>query len=144
MCLASLNDFRLQFAALLPMVENTTRYAFRKRKLRRHDFEDILSEVTAACWSACVGIISRGRNPLEVGPCGIVNQAVRYVRNGRRIANRSGGRGKMDVFNPKAQRARRFRVLNAGDFEEAVNGSDPGVWDNSCTPADEACFRADY
>jgi DNA-directed RNA polymerase specialized sigma24 family protein len=144
MCIESLDDARREFAALLHVVESATRYAFRKRKLRRHDYEDVLSEVTAACWSAWLGLISRGRDPLEVGACGITNQAIRYVRNGRRIANRSGGRGKMDVYNPKAQRARAFQVLNAGAFDEAVEGSEAGVWDNCCTPADEACFRLDY
>jgi hypothetical protein len=137
-------DAQREFAARFAVVESATRYAFRRRRLRRHDYEDILAESIAACWSSWVGLISRGRDPLEVGVCGIANQAVRYVRNGRRIACRSSGRGKMDVYNPKAQRARAFQVLNAGAFDEAVEGSEAGVWDNCCTPADEACFRVDF
>jgi hypothetical protein len=133
-----------QFTAHLPAVVNATRYAFRSRKLRRHDFEDILAEAIAACWSAWVGLISRGRDPLEVGVCGIANQAVRYVRSGRRIANRSGGRGAMDVFHRKAQKALGFRVFNSGGVEETIEGADHGVWINRCTPAAEACFRVDY
>jgi hypothetical protein len=139
----SLIDAQREFTAHLPAVENATRYAFRRR-LRRQDYEEVLSQAIAACWSAWVGLISRGRDPLEVGVCGIANQAVRYVRNGRRIANRSGGRGAMDVYHRKAQRARGFRVLNSGSLDESVDGTDAGVWTNCCTPADEACFRVDY
>ena len=93
MCIASLTEAQREFAARLSVVESATRYAFRRRRFRRHDYEDILAEAIAACWMPWVGLISRGRDPLAVGPCGIANQAARYVRNGRRIANRSGGRG---------------------------------------------------
>ena len=144
MSIASLIDAQRAFTAHLPAVENATRFAFRRRRLKRHDFEDVLAEAIAACWSAWVGLISRGRDPLEVGVCGIANFAVRYVRNGRRIANRSGGQGAMDVYHPRAQRARGFRVFNSGGVEEAVGGPDHGTWTNCCTPADEACFRVDY
>jgi hypothetical protein len=144
MSIASLIDAQREFTAHLPAVENATRFAFRRRRLGRHDFEDILAEAIAACWSAWVGLISRGRDPLEVGVCGIANHAVRYVRNGRRIANRSGGRGAMDVYHRKAQKARGIRVFNSGGVDEAVDGADHGVWTNFCTPADEACFRVDY
>ena len=144
MCIASLTDAQREFTAHLPAVENATRFAFRRRRLRRHDYEDILAESIAACWSAWVGLISRGRDPLEVGACGIANQAVRYVRNGRRIANRSGGRGKMDIFHRQAQKARGFRVLDSGGGDEAVEAADHGIWSNCCTPAEEACFRVDY
>jgi hypothetical protein len=144
MSIASLIDAQNEFTAHLPAVVNATRYAFRRRRLRRHDFEDVLAEAIAACWSAWVGLLSRGRDPLEVGVCGIANQAVRYVRNGRRIANRNGGRGKMDIFHRRAQKARGFRVLDSGGADEAVEAADHGVWSNCCTPADEACFRVDF
>lgn len=144
MCIASLTDAQSQFTAQLPAVYRATRFAFRHRRPRRHDFEDILAEAVAACWLAWVGLISRGRDPMEVGPCGIANHAARYVRKGRRIANRTCGRGAMDVFHRRAQEARRFRVFDSGGIGEAVEGADHGVWDNRCTPADEACFRLDY
>ena len=79
-----------EFTAHLPAVVNATRYAFRRRRLRRHDYEEVLAEAIAACWSAWVGLLSRGRDPLEVGVCGIANQAARYVLSGKRIAHRSG------------------------------------------------------
>jgi hypothetical protein len=144
MSIASLIDAQNEFTAHLPAVVNATHYAFRRCRLERHDFEDVLAEAIAACWGAWVGLIARGRDPLEVGVCGIANQAVRYVRNGRRIANRTCGRGKMDVFHRRAQKARGFRVFDSGRGDEAVEGADHGVWTNCCTPADEACFRVDY
>ena len=112
MCIASLADAQREFATRLPVVVNATRFAFRRRRLRRHDYEDILAEAIAACWSAWVGLVSRGRDPLEVGVCGIANQAARYVRNGRRIPNRSGGRGAMDVWHPRVRRALGLRVVS--------------------------------
>ena len=98
----------------------------------------------AAAWSAWVGLLSRGKDPVQVGVHGIANNAVRYVRNGRRVANRSCGRGAMDVYHPEARKARGFRVINPDSLDETVGGSPPGVWTNSCTPADEACFRVDH
>ena len=108
MSIASLNDAQREFTAHLPAVENATRYAFRRRRLRRHDYEDVLAEATAACWSAWVGLISRGRDPLEVGVCGIANQAVRYVRTGRRLARgrNGGGRHKMDIYHGRSSSRR--------------------------------------
>jgi hypothetical protein len=133
-----------QFTAYLPVVENATLYALRRRRLRRHDYEDILAEAIAACWSAWVGLISRGRDPLEVGVCGIANRAALYARSGRRIANRTCGRGKMDIFHRRAQKARGFRVFNSGGVEETIAEADHGVWTNCCTPADAACFKLDF
>jgi hypothetical protein len=144
MCIASLADAQREFAARLAVVENATSFAFRHRRLRRHDYEDILAEAIAACWSAWVGLISRGRDPLEVGVCAIANRAVRGVMNGRRIANRSGGRGAMDVYHRRAQKARGFRVFNSGGVEETIEEADHGVWTNCCTPADVAIFLVDY
>ncbi len=144
MSIASLNDAQREFAAHLRAVENATRFAFRRRRLKRQDYEDVLAEAIAACWSAWVGLISRGRDPLEVGVCGIANYAVRYVRNGRRIANRSGGRGAMDVFHPRVRKGREFQVLDSDSLAETMETENGGSWTNCCTPADEACFRVDY
>jgi hypothetical protein len=123
----SLAAAQQQFTAHLPAVVNATRYAYRRRRFKRHDYEDVLAEAIAACWNSWVGLIARGRDPLKVGVCGIANQAVRSVRNGRRIANRNGGRGKMDIFHRKAQKARGFRVFDSGGADEAVEAADHGV-----------------
>jgi hypothetical protein len=77
MSIASLIDAQREFTAHLPAVENVTHYAFRRRRLRRQDDEDVLAEAIAACWRAWAGLMSRGHDPLEVGVCGVANQAVR-------------------------------------------------------------------
>jgi hypothetical protein len=142
---ATLTTAREQFTAHLAAVEGAARWAFRRRRrMRRQDYEEALAEATAAAWAAWVGLLARGKDPLEVGAHGIANNAVRYVRNGRRLANRSGGRGAMDVYHPRAQRARGFRVINADGRDQAVAAEAQGVWTNRCTPAEEACFRLDY
>ena len=145
MSAASLIAAQQEFTVHLPAVENAARWAFgRSRRLRRQDYEEVLAEVCAAAWSAWVGLLPRGKDPVQVGVHGIANNAVRYVRNGRRVANRSGGRGAMDVYHPEAQKDRGYRVINPDSLDETVGGSLPGVWTNYCTPADEACFRVDY
>ena len=143
MSTASLLAAQQQFAAQLPAVEDAARWAF-GRRLKRQDYEEAQAEVCAAAWSAWVGLLSRGKDPVQVGVHGIANQAVRYVLHGRRVANRSCGRGAMDVYHRKAQKARGFRVINADSLEETDDPTDRGVWGNCCTPADEACFRVDY
>jgi hypothetical protein len=138
-----------KFTAYLPAVENATRFAFRHRRLRRHDYEDILAEVIAACWRAWVGLISRGRNPIEVGVCGIANQAARYVRTGRRVGNTTSGPGAMDVFR-KAQKARDFKVVSLDSNDQFIPGWLVGTWkewlacDHRVGPADAAAFRVDF
>jgi hypothetical protein len=149
MCIASLSDAQREFVARLTVIENATRYAFRNRKLRRHDYEEVLAEAIAACWSAWVGLVSRGRDPLEVGACGIANQAARYVRHGRRVGNTTCGRGVVDVFR-RAQKARDFKVVSLDSNDQFIPGSLVGTWkewlacDNRVGPADEAAFRLDF
>jgi DNA-directed RNA polymerase specialized sigma24 family protein len=145
MSAASLIAAQQEFTVHLPALEKAARWAFgRGRRLKRQDYEEVLAEVCAAAWSAWVGLLRRGKDPVQVGVHGIANNAVRYVRNGRRVANRSGGRGAMDIYHPAAQKDRGYQVINPDSLDETVNGSPPGVWTNSCTPADEACFRVDY
>jgi DNA-directed RNA polymerase specialized sigma24 family protein len=151
MSIASLNDAQREFTAHLPAIENATRYAFRRR-LRRQEYEDVLAEAIAACWSAWVGLISRGRDPLEVGVCGIASQAVRYVRNGRRLARgrNGGGRHKMDIYHGRAQVLGGYKVISydTGPAERSDYG--PAAWkevliaDRRTTPADVACARLDF
>jgi len=150
MCIASLSDAQREFAARLAVVENATRYAFRRRKFRRHEYEDIVAEAIAACWSAWVGLISRGRDPLEVGVTGIANQAARYVRSGRRLANRNGGRHKMSVEHRRAQRLGGYKVVSLDTGPAARADYGPAAWkdwiatDRHTSPAEAAAFRIDF
>jgi len=133
-----------KFTATLKAVEDAARYAFRRR--RRQDREEAVAEATAAAWSAWAGLLRRGKEPLEVGVTGIANNAVRNVRQGRRIGNRTCGRGAMDVQHPRVRRALGLRVVA---FAELA-GPQVGSWrdwlaeDNRVTPADEAIFHLDY
>jgi hypothetical protein len=138
------------FLAHLPAVEHAAHWAFRRRfRMRRQDFEEALAETRAAAWSAWVGLIKRGKDPLEVGVHGIASNAVRYVRNGRRIANRSCGRSAMDVNHRKAQAACGYTIKSLNGNGQPT-GAMAGTWrdwivaDNRCTPADEAAFRLDF
>ena len=136
-----------QFTANLKAVEDAARYAFRRRC--RQDREEALAEARAAAWSAWAGLLRRGKNPVEVGVTGIANNAIRYVRNGRRVGNTTCGRGAMDVFR-KAQKARDIKVVSLDSNDQFVPGWLVGTWkewlacDNRVGPADEAAFRLDF
>ena len=133
-----------KFMATMKAVEEAARYAFRRR--RRQDREEAVAEARAAAWSAWRGLIRKGKDPVEVGVTGIANNAVRNVRQGRRIGNRTCGRGAMDIQHPRVRRALGLRVVS---FEELA-GPHVGSWrdwlaeDNRVTPADEAIFHLDY
>src|SRR4051794_2642752 len=89
-----------QFTATLSAVEDAARFAF--RRLRPHEYEEKLAEARAAAWHAWHGLIGRGKDPVEVGVHGIATNAVRYVKNRRKLGCGTPGRG-MDVYHPKAQ-----------------------------------------
>jgi len=133
-----------KFMATLKAVEDAALFAFRRR--RRQDREEALAEARAAAWSAWHGLIRKGKDPVEVGVTGIANNAVRNVRQGRRIGNRTCGRGAMDIQHPRVRRALGLRVVA---FAELA-GPPVGSWrdwlaeDNRVTPADEAIFHLDY
>jgi len=136
-----------QFTATLKAVEDAARFAF--RRYRRQDREEAVAEARAAAWSAWTGLLRRGKDPLAVGVTGIANNAIRYVRNGRRVGNTTCGRGAMDVFR-KAQKARDFKVVSLDSNDQFIPGSLVGTWkewlacDNRVGPADEAAFRLDF
>ena len=131
----------------LSAVEDAARYAFRRR--RRQDREEAVAEARAAAWSAWHGLIRKGKDPLAVGVTGIANNAIRYVRNGRRVGNTSCGPGAMDVFR-KAQKARDFKVVSLDSNDQFIPGSLVGTWkewlacDHRVGPADAAAFRVDF
>ena len=143
----SLMHVQQQFTAHLPAVEDAARYAFRRR--RWQDREEAVAEATAAASSAWHGLIGKGKDPLAVGVTGIANNAIRYVRNGRRVGNTSCGPGAMDVFR-KAQKARDFKVVSLDSNDQFIPGSLVGTWkewlacDHRVGPADAAAFRVDF
>ena len=48
---------------------------------------------------------------MAVGRHGILANAIRYVRNGRRVGNRGCGRGRMDPWTGRAQHDRGFCIV---------------------------------
>src|SRR4051812_10339029 len=138
------------FTQTLSAVEDAVKFAFRRR-LRPQEYEEALAEARAAAWSAWHGLVKRGKDPVAVGVHGIATNAVRYVRNGRRVGNPTCGRGAMDVFHPRARARCGFKLvsLDTGDDADAED-STRGSWrewlaeDNRVGPADEACFRVDF
>ncbi len=134
--------FQKQFEALLPQIKEAAGFAFRRRN--PEDREEAVADVCAAAWSAWYGLIKRGKNPLEVGPTGILANAIRYVRNGRRVCNPGCGRGRMDPWNWRAQKVDGFRLVS---LASARQEGDMKAWvanDHRSTPADHAAFLIDF
>ena len=139
-----------QFTANLKAVEDAVKFAFRRR-LRPQEYEEALAEARAAAWSAWHGLVQRGKDPVEVGVHGIAANAIRWVRARRKVGNTNCGRGAMDVYHSRAQKARDFKLVSLDSLDEAdAADSTRGSWrewlaeDNRVGPADEACFRVDF
>ena len=134
--------FQQQFETLFPKFEEAARYAFRKRA--HGDREEAVADVCAAAWSAWHGLIQRGENPLEVGPYGILTNAIRYVRNGRRVGNKGCGRGRMDLWGQHARNSLGLRLVS---LASAQREGELKAWiasDRHSTPAEHAAFLIDF
>jgi hypothetical protein len=145
---ASLSAHHRAFEAALPSMDDVIRFQFRKwpRRLRA----DARADARAACWHCWSGLIRRGKDPLIIGPTGIAANAARYVKNGRQLGCGASGRGAMDVYNPKAQRACGLQLVSLDRSVERDASAQPDLWrewlaeDNRTTPGDEAAFRLDF
>ena len=135
-------DFQQQFETLLPRFEEAARFAF--RNLRPADRDEAVADVCAATWSAWHGLIQRGKDPLEVGPYGILTNAIRYVRSGRRIGNKGSGRGRIDLWSHSAQKVRGFRMVSLASAQQEGELRAWIAGDHRCTPAEHAAFLIDF
>jgi DNA-directed RNA polymerase specialized sigma24 family protein len=136
------SSFHREFESLLPKIRETARFAF--RSLNLSDQDEAIADVCAAAWSAWHGLIRRGRNPLEVGPMGILINAVKYVKSGRRVGNKGSGRGRMDIWNHRTQRATGFKLIS---LAAAQRDGELRAWvasDHRSTPATHAMFLIDF
>jgi hypothetical protein len=132
-----------QFQEALDRMNRSFRFAFRRR--RPQDRAEAIAEASACAWKAWYGLIRRGKDPLAVGVSGIAGYAIKHTLNGRRIGHRGGGRGAMDVYHPRAQRAGGFRLLSATAPDRPGDGwTDWLLADGRRSPADEAAFRIDF
>jgi hypothetical protein len=134
--------FHKQFESLIPKIRETARFAF--RSLNPSDRDEASADLIAATWAAWSGLIKRCRSPLEVGPSGILNFALKYVRSGRTVGNPGAGRGRTDLWRRKAQRLGGFKLVS---LATAQRDGDVKAWiasDNKSTPADHATFLIDF
>jgi hypothetical protein len=137
-----------RYEAARPAIRRSARFLLLRRRRRNRD--DLLAETIACAWKAWRGLALRGRNPVLVGVTAIARWATRHALKGRRIGNRSGGRGAMDVYHRRAQILRSFRVVSLEPGSDTVAGSGPATWreyvfaDRRVTPTDEAAFRLDF
>ena len=134
--------FQKQFEALLPQMKEIAGCAFRRRN--PEDREEAIADVCAAVWSAWCGLIKRGSNPMEVGWTGILNNAIRYVRNGRRLGNPGCGRGRMDPWHWKAQQRDGFRIVSLASARQEGHLKAWIANDHRSSPADHAAFLVDF
>jgi hypothetical protein len=128
------------FTQHVPTLLRQFRYAFRRYPYgERHEK---IQDATAAAWSAWIGLIKRGVDPVSVGVTGIAANSLRYVRNGRKLGTGTAGRGSMDIFNPKSG-CRTYSM-------DQTHDDDRGPWsdwmaaDTSASPADQAAMRIDF
>ena len=136
-----------QFLEALPQMTATFRFAFRHR--RYHDRMDAVAEACGCAWKAWFGLVQRGKDPVAVGVSWIAGFALKHALKGRRIGNPHCGRGAMDIFHPRAQRATGVGVISDFDVERSEEFEE-ACWkarissNNRYTPADEAIFRIDF
>jgi DNA-directed RNA polymerase specialized sigma24 family protein len=134
--------FHEHFTALLPQLTQAARFAFRGRNVT--DQEEAVADVQAAAWSAWHGLIKRGKNPLEIGPIGILNNAIKYVRHGRRVGNPGSGRGRTDLWQRKTQRLGGFKLVRLADAQRDGTIRAWVASDHRSTPATHAVFLIDF
>jgi hypothetical protein len=133
-----LSAVHAQFTDSLQKIDYWIRYAF--RRYRPQDRREAILDCHAAMWSAWHGLILKGKNPIDIGVTGIANNAIRYVKHGRRLGNTNSGRGAMDVYT-HASKTRENYVHNF-DFH---NGWRTALSvDCHTDPADDAAFRIDF
>jgi hypothetical protein len=140
-------DAHRAFDSALGQIDAAIDFQFRHRRWSRQRREDVWAEARAATWAAWHGLLLRGQDPVAVGITGIVANACRAVRKGRLVgANRSVGRGAMDIHHWKARRATGLRIVSFEDQALAPANGWQG-WLRSGRhygPADEAAFRVDF
>jgi hypothetical protein len=131
------NETRDSFEALLPSIERTAAYAFRRYPRWRR--LQLVADVAATAYTAFVRLVERGLKALAYASA-LAKFAIRRVRAGREVGARQSVR---DLLSPLAQRHRGFSVLTLGtriergDWEELTAG-------RKANPAEVASCRIDF
>ena len=137
-----------QFETALPQIDAVIRY--HSRRWPKHQRNEMMADARAAAWHAWFGLLKRGKDPMAVGPTGLARNACRYVKGGRRLGTGTSGRSAMDVYNRRAQQRLGIQLVGLdpqGNYNAAWSHDRWPQWsvaDNSCTPADQACFQLDF
>jgi hypothetical protein len=144
----SLEEAQQQFLTALPTMKRTI--SFLLRSWPKHCRAEAKADALSAAWHAFHGLAKRGRDPLALGPTGIAANAVRYVRNGRRLGTAQGKRTGLDLFDRRAQQRLGIKLVSidtAGGPDLETGREDWRQWlatDKRISPADAACFTIDF
>jgi hypothetical protein len=127
-----------KFLALLPVIREQARFAFRTEKPERR--QELIAEVIANCWVAFVRLVDRGLLDV-IYPTPLAQYAIKQVRDGRRVGCRLNVR---DVGSEYAQQAKHFVVerLDRYDAEED-EWREVLLEDRKAGPAETAAARID-
>jgi hypothetical protein len=128
-----------QFLRLLPLIVRQARVAFRGKDAESR--EELTAEVIANAYVCFARLVERGRESLAFGtPLGMY--AVRQVRSGRRVGNKSNVR---DITSRHCQVVKGVRVESLDGFDD-----DEEEWrellleDRHAGPAETAAARIDF
>ena len=127
-----------QFLALLPLIHEQARHAFRSERPERR--EELIAEVVANCWVAFVRLIDRGLDDV-IYATPLAQYAIRQTRDGRKVGSSLNIK---DVSSEYAQRRQGFTVDSLDRFDQKT-----GEWreilveDRQAGPAETAAARID-
>ena len=137
-CPDSAASIRERFLALLPMIDEQARFAFRHEQSERR--QELVAEVAANAFVAFVRLLERGLEAI-IYPTPLAQYAIKQVRDGRRVGCKLNVR---DISSEYAQQAKHFTVerLDRYDAEED-EWREVLLEDRKAGPADTAAARID-
>jgi hypothetical protein len=107
-------DYRHEaFLAKLPTIHRHASYLLRHLNPQRK--RDSVDEAVAAAWKLWHGMIRKGSDPTEVTGAALAHWACCHVRRNSRVSSeKSGGRGKRDIFHAKSG----FKAVAYGELSD--------------------------
>lgn len=127
------------FVAMLPTIQNVTRYAFRRQRADRR--QELIASAIASAFVGFKRLVDRDRTE-NAHPSVLAWFGVRQVCDGRKVG---GHRNSKDALSDYAQRRRNFRVVGLDDKVPRARGVERIVIeDRRASPADIAAFRIDF
>jgi hypothetical protein len=128
-----------RFAAMLPMIVNYVRPAF--RRLRPEARQEAVQEAVASSCAAYYRLAQRGRENLAFATV-LARHAVAQVRVGRQI---SGSLNSNDISSAYAQKRRSLRLARLDRFDTREGGWQEVLVEDERTPIlTQVAFRIDF